>query len=322
MAEEQAKERKTEVINRYGGRNLSKMLKISHPAVSKWKVIPPLRAYQIAEFGDFDAGYIRPDLPKGYNNKAFIASEITRQLNTVINETTELEASLTISSHSNDHYRPDIIDSRFLEALNGTTLGQSNGNLVYWNIFDSSQNSQELIDYVRGAEVSSKDASLNNLGLIFRSENDGYEIAYGFQYNNEKLKITYDDISTAEFDGDGKISMFLGGYSDFLNHQSDKIYTNKSSKKKESLTKIKKIEKLSFKFKFELENIPQAIKIIQEEISSLKNELKDSNLYISNNNRFEEVTEKLSTLEKELENKENRWLELLEMEEVIKKENE
>ena len=141
---------------------------------------------------------------------------LSQKINTNLNETTELEASLTISSHSNDHYRPDIIDSRFLEALNGTTLGQSNGNLVYWNIFDSSQNSQELIDYVRGAEVSSKDASLNNLGLIFRSENDGYEIAYGFQYNNEKLKITYDDISTAEFDGDGKIIksadlFFLGG---------------------------------------------------------------------------------------------------------------
>ena len=141
---------------------------------------------------------------------------LSQKINTNINETTELEASLTISSHSNDHYRPDIIDSRFLEALNGTTLGQSNGNLVYWNIFDSSQNSQELIDYVRGAEVSSKDASLNNLDLIFRSEQDGYEIAYGFQYNNEKLKITYDDISTAEFDGDGKIIksadlFFLGG---------------------------------------------------------------------------------------------------------------
>ena len=141
---------------------------------------------------------------------------LSQKINTNLNDTIELEASLTISSHSNDHYRPDIIDSRFLEALNGTTLGQSNGNLVYWNIFDSSQNSQELIDYVRGAEVSSKDASLNNLDLIFRSENDGYEIAYGFQYNNEKLKITYDDISTAEFDEDGKIIksadlFFLGG---------------------------------------------------------------------------------------------------------------
>ena len=141
---------------------------------------------------------------------------LSQKINTNINETTELEASLTISSHSNDHYRPDIIDSRFLEALNGTTLEQSNGDLLYWNIFDPSQNPQELIDYVGGAEVSSKDASLNNLDLIFRSENDGYKIAYGFQYNNEKLKITYDDISTAEFDVDGKIIksadlFFLGG---------------------------------------------------------------------------------------------------------------
>ena len=98
--------------------------------------------------------------------------------------------------------------------------------------------------------------------------------------------------------------------------------SNKNSKKKDSSIKIKKIDKLSFKFKFELENIPQEIKIMQEDISSLKNELKDTNLYISNTNRFEEVTEKLGTLEKDLENKENRWLELLEMEEAINKENE
>ena len=121
------------------------------------------------------------------------------------------------------------------------------------------------------------------------------------------------------FDGDGKISMFLGGYSDFLNHQSDKLHVNKSFKKKNGKVKIKKTEKLSFKFKFELENVPKEIKIIQEDISSLKNELKDTNLYINNNERFEEVTKKLNILEKDLENKENRWLELLEMEDAIKK---
>ena len=43
-----AQERKREVVNTYGGKKLSKMLGISHPAVSKWKVIPPFRAYQIA----------------------------------------------------------------------------------------------------------------------------------------------------------------------------------------------------------------------------------------------------------------------------------
>jgi DNA-binding transcriptional regulator YdaS (Cro superfamily) len=57
-----AQARKKEVINTYGGKKLSKMLGISHPAVSKWKVIPPFRAYQISKLGDFDMEYLRPDL--------------------------------------------------------------------------------------------------------------------------------------------------------------------------------------------------------------------------------------------------------------------
>ena len=76
---------------------------------------------------------------------------------------------------------------------------------------------------------------------------------------------------------------------------------------KDGVTVAKEVE-----LENELENIPQEIKKIQEDIISLKHELKDTNLYISNNDRFEEVTEKLSILEKDLENKENRWLELLE----------
>ena len=59
---ELAQKRKKEVIDKYGGKNLSRMLGISHPAVSKWKVIPPFRAFQIAKLGDFDIEYIRPDV--------------------------------------------------------------------------------------------------------------------------------------------------------------------------------------------------------------------------------------------------------------------
>ena len=57
-----AKERKKEIVNKYGGKNLSRMLGISHPAVSNWQVIPPFRAYQIAQLCDYDISYIRPDL--------------------------------------------------------------------------------------------------------------------------------------------------------------------------------------------------------------------------------------------------------------------
>ena len=124
------------------------------------------------------------------------------------------------------------------------------------------------------------------------------------------------------FEEGGKVSMFLGGYSDFLNHQSNQKQVNQEKKKILRSKKNKSNDKLSFKFKFELENIPNEIAEIEEEISLIKNELKDNNLYISNPNRFEEITNKLIILDQEYEKKEARWLELLEMEEVIKKENE
>lgn len=58
-----ARERKVEIVQHYGGgKNLAVMLGISHPAVSKWQTIPPLRAFQIAKLGDYTVEYIRPDL--------------------------------------------------------------------------------------------------------------------------------------------------------------------------------------------------------------------------------------------------------------------
>ena len=124
------------------------------------------------------------------------------------------------------------------------------------------------------------------------------------------------------FEEGGKVSMFHGGYSDFLNHQSNQKQVNQEKKKILRSKKNKSNDKLSFKFKFELENIPKELEKNEEEISLIKNELKDNNLYISNPNRFEEITNKLIILEQEYEKKEARWLELLEMEEAINKENE
>ena len=57
-----AVDRKKEIVSKYGGKNLSRKLRISHPAVSNWKVIPPYRAIQIAKIGDFSQEYIRPDV--------------------------------------------------------------------------------------------------------------------------------------------------------------------------------------------------------------------------------------------------------------------
>ena len=121
------------------------------------------------------------------------------------------------------------------------------------------------------------------------------------------------------FEGDGKASLFLGGYSDFLNHQSSQGEIKNIKKKLPDAKKQNNNDKLSFKFKYELDNIPNETAKLEEKISLIKNELKDNNLYINNPDRFEEITKELIILEKNFETKEFRWLELLEMEEAIKK---
>ena len=115
--------------------------------------------------------------------------------------------------HSNDHSRPDIIDSRFLDAINGK--GGSSGN-EFWNIFDSQNLSSDLIDYVRGYEQSEKEASLDVLDVIYTSSINAIEFAIGAQYAKESLEINYNEISRVEFDQNGKLLktadlFFLGG---------------------------------------------------------------------------------------------------------------
>ena len=148
-----------------------------------------------------------------YSPKNIEQYNINYNLSFLINQTTDAEISITISEHSNDHFRPDIIDSRFLAAIKGN--GGPDGNLT-WNIFDSTQNPKSLIDYVRGAEVSSKVADLISVDGIFNRKLKNLNLAYGFQLNKESLDIYYDEVSRAEFDKDGKLVktadlFFLGG---------------------------------------------------------------------------------------------------------------
>ena len=148
-----------------------------------------------------------------YSPKDIQQFNFNYSLSFLINQTTDADISITISEHSNDHFRPDIIDSRFLAAIKGN--GGPDGNLT-WNIFDSTQNPKSLIDYVRGAEVSSKVADLISVDGIFNRKLKNLNLAYGFQLNKESLDIYYDEVSRAEFDKDGKLIktadlFFLGG---------------------------------------------------------------------------------------------------------------
>ena len=118
------------------------------------------------------------------------------------------------------------------------------------------------------------------------------------------------------FEENGKVSLYLGGYSDFLNHQNTNSNSNIKKKDKSYEKKLNKNNKLSYKYQFELENIPKEISLLQEKITDIKNELKDSNLYLNNFDHFSSITKELLEIELLLEKKEIRWLELMEMKEA------
>ena len=119
------------------------------------------------------------------------------------------------------------------------------------------------------------------------------------------------------FDEKGQVSIFLGGYSDFLKSQQNEKIIKSISKKKNNYKVVssKNNKKLSFKYKYELENLPKEIEDLENKIDDITKELKNSNLYLSDANRFNEITNEMVELKKILSIKEERWLFLLEMEE-------
>ena len=122
------------------------------------------------------------------------------------------------------------------------------------------------------------------------------------------------------FKGNGEVLIFNGGYNDFLAHKDELIGLPKASqnddKSEESSKKsnISNKKKITFKLKFELDNLPKEIDQIKEDLKALDKILSNPNLFNEDQDKFIETSEKIGTLQLLLEEKEDRWLELLEIE--------
>ena len=122
------------------------------------------------------------------------------------------------------------------------------------------------------------------------------------------------------FKGNGEVLIFNGGYNDFLAHKDELIGLPKASQnddiseepsKKSNISNKKKI---TFKLKFELDNLPKEIDQIKEDLKALDKILSNPNLFNEDQDKFIETSEKIGALQLLLEEKEDRWLELLEIE--------
>ena len=122
------------------------------------------------------------------------------------------------------------------------------------------------------------------------------------------------------FKDNGEVNLFMGGYSDYLKSQTEQKNKNTTGKNKKN-TKINFKNKLSYKYQYELKELPKKINLIQEELENFSKELKDTNLYVNNYERYLEITNKMEKLNRDLQMNETRWLEVLEIEENFNKKN-
>ena len=154
------------------------------------------------------SAYPSPNSPKDISQY-----HLSHVMNLYIDEISDLEVSFSNSKHANKHKRPDTIDSRFEDALNGN--GGLDGNLT-WNIFDISNRNPELIKYISGFEKSKRVGELSVLDAVLHTNIWNMDSAFGLQLSKDKISIKYDASSTASFDENGFLKesadlLFLGG---------------------------------------------------------------------------------------------------------------
>jgi ATP-binding cassette subfamily F protein uup len=117
------------------------------------------------------------------------------------------------------------------------------------------------------------------------------------------------------FKGNGLIDEHIGNYSDYLaNLENEKDIIKTSKVQIIEKPQIKnQTNKISYKYKFELENLPARIKQIEADISKLEEISSADDFYNQEHDKVADILEKLGQKTTELEMLELRWLELDEL---------
>ena len=128
-------------------------------------------------------------------------------------------------------------------------------------------------------------------------------------------------------EGNGRWLEYAGGYSDMIAQRKGREIEQKNVAKSSSPQtsapaergKRETKQKLSYKQKYALEKLPSEIDALHDEIAKMEKEFSDPDLYTKNAKRFEELSHLLEQKRKDLEAKENEWLELEMLKEELEK---
>ncbi|MEP6838279.1 MAG: ATP-binding cassette domain-containing protein, partial [Bradyrhizobium sp.] len=119
-------------------------------------------------------------------------------------------------------------------------------------------------------------------------------------------------------EGQGRWIEYAGGYTDMLAQRRADLKretvvaaaADDSKKPKNAASSGTSKRRLTFNEKHALDTLPKAITKLQAEIAKLQRFLDDPNLYAKNRKKFDETSAALAKAQKDMEESENRWLEL------------
>lgn len=122
---------------------------------------------------------------------------------------------------------------------------------------------------------------------------------------------------------EGRVEEHLGGYSDWLAKASQQKPTEKTpikpavtaatESKNTAQASSSKPKKLSYKLKLELEALPEKIQEAEAKLEQLQTQTEKPDFYQQDNQKVQEVLKALSEAQQNLDDLEERWLELEEM---------
>ncbi|MBN9287274.1 MAG: ABC transporter ATP-binding protein [Gammaproteobacteria bacterium 39-13] len=123
-----------------------------------------------------------------------------------------------------------------------------------------------------------------------------------------------DNIAThcIAFEESGKISINVGGYSDWLERQRATAENKPKAKEKttaktQETQPAKASKKLNFKDQQELKSLPQKIEQLEQQIQQVENLMAQSNFYSKPKEEIQTINSQLAQLKQELDNAYERW---------------
>jgi ATP-binding cassette subfamily F protein uup len=128
------------------------------------------------------------------------------------------------------------------------------------------------------------------------------------------------------FEGQGQVEHIVGGYSDYLAFRKKNKKVEPKEQRghphesvprghlKSNAVEEQKHQKITFKDKYALENLPKEIENLQADIEALSKDLADPDFYARDPKAFNKAAKKLERKKREKEEKE---FQLLELEELI-----